>query len=272
LFTLDRENATWHSAVPGIAAAPLVRLDSGKFVISPFGLLTEPLLFLSRELRRRYPDDYRNAAAGREATLREDLYTLFRGNRFAPGASPIKLRTPDGRFRTDIDAAIFDRKSGTLAVFELKSHDPFARSGAEAARQRDNILAANRQVSNVLDWINRHGPDEILNRIDSRIARRFRVQKVLPFVLGRYIAHVGDPTTPKRRAAWGTWPQVLRLMETTPIKPEDANPLGTLFNRLMYEPTSLDLPESLMRQEIHVGALALRVHASRVAFRNYKET
>jgi hypothetical protein len=32
--------------------------------------------------------------------------------------------------RTDIDAVVFDRKSGTLGIFELKSQDPFARSSA----------------------------------------------------------------------------------------------------------------------------------------------
>jgi len=37
---------------------------------------------------------------------------------------------------------VFDRKTGTLGFFELKSQDPFARSTAELVRQRDNVLYA----------------------------------------------------------------------------------------------------------------------------------
>src|SRR5215212_259442 len=52
-FTLDRERATYHDAVPGVAGAPLVRLDPSRLVWSVHGLTTEPLLFLTRELKRR---------------------------------------------------------------------------------------------------------------------------------------------------------------------------------------------------------------------------
>jgi len=38
--------------------------------------------------------------------------------------------------RTDVDALVFDRKTGTLGVFELKAQDPFARSVEERQRQR----------------------------------------------------------------------------------------------------------------------------------------
>jgi len=267
-LTLTEDNAAWHAAVPGIAAAPVIRIDDDNVLVSPFGVVSEPLHFLARELRRRAPDAYRNAAAGREAQFRDDLSALFAGTRFAASANPVKLRSLDGKLRTDIDAAIFDRKSGTLAVFELKSHDPFPRTVAEAIRQRDNILGANRQVSNVLDWLNRHGPDEILNRIDAAVARRFRVQKVLPFVLGRYVIHGHGGSQPNRRAAWGTWPQVLRLIESVPIRPADANPLGTLYNRLLADAPSVEIPPALTHQELRAGDLTLQVYASAAAYRD----
>ena len=41
--------------------------------------------------------------------------------------------------------------------------------------------------------------------MDRGTAKRFRVRKIFPFVLGRYLAHVGDAATGDRRAAWGTW-------------------------------------------------------------------
>ncbi len=46
-FTLDGEGAAWHAAVPGVAAAPLIRVDPDRLVPSIYGLTAEPLLFLT---------------------------------------------------------------------------------------------------------------------------------------------------------------------------------------------------------------------------------
>ncbi|MBA2248462.1 MAG: hypothetical protein H0W23_10045, partial [Chloroflexia bacterium] len=181
-FTLDREAAAYHAAVPGVAAAPLVRISPDLLVASLHGLTTEPLLFLTRELKRCESQEYHNTAFHREIVFRGDLSVLFADKRFVTSSGAIKLRRDAGDLRTDIDAVVFDRKTGTLGVFELKSQDPFARSSAELARQRDNVLYANRQVSGVLDWLRRHGGDDLLRRVDAPTAKRFRVHKVYPFV------------------------------------------------------------------------------------------
>jgi hypothetical protein len=265
-FTLDRENAAHHAAVPGVAAAPLVRVDPRQLVWSVHGLTTEPLLFLTRELKRRATQEYHNTGFLRELVFREDLYALFQDKRFVTSAGRIELRRDTGDVRTDIDAAVFDRKTGTLGLFELKSQDPFARSTAELARQRDNVLYANRQVSGVLTWLKRHGPDALLGRVDSRTAKVFRVQKVFPFVLGRYLAHFSDGPEPDRRAAWGTWPQILRLLDGQPFRGSDANPLASLFTRLTKDVPLVRLPDDDSPREIAIGAARLIVHASYAAF------
>jgi hypothetical protein len=259
-FTLDRENAAYHAAVPGVAAAPLVRLDPSRLVWSVQGMTTEPLFFLTRELKRRAAAEYHNTAYRRELVFRKDLYALFQDKRFVTSAGRIELRRETGDVRTDVDAIVFDRKSGTLGFFELKSQDPYVRSTAELTRQRDNILYANRQISGVLTWLKRHGPDALLGRVDSRTAKMFRVQKVYPFVLGRYLAHFSDGPEPDRRAAWGTWPQLLRLVNGQPFRSTDANPLASLFTRLtndgpLIRPSAVGAPH-----EIAIGAARLLVH------------
>ena len=266
-FTLDQENAAYHAAVPGIAAAPLVRVDPSRLAWSVHGLTTEPLLFLTRELRRRAAQRYHNSASLREAVFRQDLYALFQDKRFVTSAVRIELRREAGDIRTDIDAVVFDRKSGTLGFFELKSQDPFARSTAELARQRDNVLYANRQISGVLAWLQRHGADALLGRVDTRTARTFRVQKVYPFVLGRYLAHFGDGPEPDRRAAWGTWPQLLRLLDGQPVRATDANPIASLFTRLTKDVPLIRPPADDVPCEITIGAARLLVHPSYAAFR-----
>ena len=252
--------------MPGVAAAPLVRLDPSRLVWSVHGLTTEPLLFLTRELKRRAAQEYHNTAYLRELVFRQDLYALFQDKRFVTSAGRIELRRDAGDVRTDIDAVVFDRKTGTLGFFELKSQDPFARSTAELARQRDNVLYANRQISGVLAWLNRHGADALLGRVDSRTAKTFRVQKVYPFVLGRYLAHFSDGPEPDRRAAWGTWPQLLRLLDGQPFRATDANPLASLFTRLTNDVPLIRPPADDAPHEIAIGAARLIVHPSYAAF------
>jgi hypothetical protein len=264
-FTLDRDNAAWHAAVPGVAAAPLVRVAPDHLAWSLHGLTTEPFFFLTRELRRRYTEEYHNSAVLREDVFRQDLYALFADKRFVTSAGRIALRREGGDVRTDIDAAIFDRKTGVLGLFELKSQDPFARTTAELSRQRDNVLYANRQISGVLNWLNRHGGDALLNRVDAQTAKRFRVQKVYPFVLGRYLVHFTDGPEPDPRAAWGTWPQLLRLLEEQTMR-DTANPIGSLFTRLKKATPLAYAIADAERRDIAVGDSRLVVHPSYAAF------
>ncbi|MGI8403237.1 MAG: hypothetical protein ACR2OE_00455 [Thermomicrobiales bacterium] len=265
-YTLDQESAGYHAAVPGVAAPPLVRIAPNRLVWSVRGLTTEPLLFLARELRRCHAQEYHNTASLRETVFRQDLYALFQDKRFVTSAGRIELRRDSGNIRTDIDAVVFDRKTGSLGIFELKSQDPFARSIAELGRRRDNVLYANRQISAVLDWLNRHGANDLLGRVDSRTAKSFRVHKVYPFVLGRYLVHFNDGPEPTPRAAWGTWPGLLRLLDGQSIRATEASPIAALFTRLAKDvprilPSTGDPP-----REIVIGAARLIVHQSYAAF------
>ena len=262
---LERDNATYHSALPGRAAPPLIRLDAGRVVWSARGLLGEPLIFLTRELRRRHAQEYHNHAHLREGVFRQDLYRLFDDRRFILSAGRVELKR-SGAIRTDLDALVFDRKTGTLGIFELKAQDPFARSVEERQRQRDNFFHANRQVSAVLDWVQRHGADDLLARFDERAAKRFHVQKVYVFVLGRYLAHFTGGPAPDRRAAWASWPQVLQVAETGAIDPSQRNPLGALFARLR-DATPPSEPANTESQTIAAGDLRLRIYPSFAAMR-----
>lgn len=259
-FILDRENADYHSALPGRAAPPLIRLDGDRIAWSAHGLLGEPLIFLARELRRRHAQEYHNSAYLREGVFRQDLYRLFNDRRFALSAGRVELKR-SGEARTDLDALIFDRKTGTLGVFELKAQDPFARTAEERQRQCDNFFHANRQVSAILEWAQRHGPDDLLARFDERAAKKFHVQNVYVFVLGRYLAHFAGGPEPDHRAAWGSWPEVLQIVGDGPVGSDHRNPLSALFARLRAArpPSARDDADS---EEISVGDFRLHVFPS----------
>ena len=265
-FTLDGDNAAFHAEVPGIAAAPLVRFDDERLIWSILGLTSEPLLFLTRELRRRSAQEYHNSAYLREVVFRDDVYSLFRDKRFVTSSTRIELRRKGGDLRTDVDAAVFDRRTGTLGVFELKSQDPFSRSLAELARRRDNLMYSNRQVSGLLDWVKHHGADDLLGRIDRQTAKKYRVHKVFTFVLGRYLVQFNDGPEPDRRAAWGSWPQVLRLLDGFSVNPTDSNPIASLFTRMQKDSGIEYSTEAVPSRQILIGTITLTIHPSYDAY------
>jgi hypothetical protein len=267
-YSLSHENVSYHCSVAGTPAPPLLRLDEQHLVWSLTGLLSEPFLFLARELKRRYSYEYHTASHVHEELFRQDLYQLFSDKRFVRSAGSIELRGVQGDLTTDVDALIFDRKTGALALFELKSQDLFAYSRHERIRQRDYFYNAGKQVLACVQWLNRNGANALLTRLDAKLVKRLKVQKTYIFVLGRYLAHFFDGPEFDRRAAWGTWPQVLRLINATSFGAEDANPIQSLYNKLIKD-TPLTPPSPVLDvQEIPIGESTVYVYPDFQAYKN----
>jgi hypothetical protein len=267
LLVLTSENAGWHDTAPWIAAAPLIQVSEDNLVISPHGVWMAPLMFLTREMRRRDAALYHNAAQAREDLFRRELYALFPESRFVTARNRVLLRKPEGEARTDIDAAIFDKKTGTLAIFELKALDPFARSTAELVRQRDSTLEAGHQISAILDWMNRYSADELLKRIDPGTAKKFKVQKVLPFVLGRCVALFDDGPAPETRAAWSDWPAFVQHVEAI-AETSATSPLASLHQRVQQvSPLDIDVSAFTPFEIVsRASSRSIRIVPSRAAF------
>src|SRR5438093_8733032 len=236
-YSLSPENVSSHCSVAGTPAPPLLRLNAEHLVWSLTGLLSEPFLFLTRELKRRHPYEYHTASHLHEEVFRQDLYQLFSDKRFVRSAESVELRGVQGDLTTDVDALIFDRKTGVLALFELKSQDLFAYSPQERRRQRDYFYNAGKQVLACVQWLNRNGANALLVRLAPTLVKRLKVQKTYIFVLVRYLAHFFDGPEFDRRAAWGTWPQVLRLVNEGSFGAQDANPIQSLYHKLMKDNT-----------------------------------
>ncbi|GAC1394106.1 MAG: hypothetical protein NVSMB38_25160 [Ktedonobacteraceae bacterium] len=267
-YTLDAENVSYHCSASAVPAAPLIRLDNQHCAWSLVGLLTEPLFFLTRELKRKYSYEYHTASQVREEIFRQDVYALFSDKRFVKSAGHVELRGTKGTLTTDVDALIFDRKTGALALFELKSQDPFAYSRQERVRQRDYFYDASKQVTASTEWVKRNGVNALLGRLDPKQVKRLKAQNVYVFVLGRYLAHFFDGPDFDQRAAWGTWPQVLRLVHGKVFGADDANPMQSLFNKLGKD-TPLTLADKFLpMQEVALGNRYIRVYTSFEMYRN----
>ncbi len=269
-YSLSHENVSYHSSTGGedTPAPPLLRLNEQHLAWSLMGLLRDPLFFLARELKRRYSYEYHTASHVHEVVFRQDLYRLFADKRFVKSAGTIELRGVQGGLTTDVDALIFDRKTGTLALFELKSQDPFAYSHQERLRQRDYFYNAGKQVLACLQWLNRNGANALLTRLDQSQVKRLKVQKTYIFVLGRYLAHFFDAPPFYRRAAWGTWPQVLRLLNDTPFGAEDAQPIQSLYNKLLKDTPLVPSNPPFEVQEIMIGESTIYVYPDFETYKN----
>jgi hypothetical protein len=246
----------------------LLRLDEQHLAWSLTGLLSEPFLFLTRELKRRYSYEYHTASHLHEEVFRKDLYQLFSDKRFVRSAGRVELRGVQGDLTTDVDALIFDRKTGVLALFELKSQDPFAYSRQERIRQRDYFYNAGKQVLTCVQWLNRNGANALLTRLDPKLVKRLRVQKTYIFVLGRYLAHFFDGPEFDRRATWGTWPQVLRLVNATPFGAEDAHPIQSFYTKLTKDAPLISPSPVLDVQEIPIGERTVYVYPDFETYKN----
>src|SRR5437016_4997595 len=266
-YSLSHENVSSHCSVAGTPAPPLLRLNAQHLVWSLTGLLSEPFLFLTRELKRRHSYEYHTASHLHEDVFRQDLYQLFSDKRFVRSADSIELRGVQGDLTTDVDALIFDRKTGVLALFELKSQDLFAYSPQERRRQRDYFYNAGKQVLACVQWLNRNGANALLARLDPKLVKLWKVQKTYIFVLGRYLAHFFDGPEFDRRAAWGTWPQVLRLMNEGSFGAEEANPIQSLYNKLLKDTPLTPSSPVLDVQEITIGESKVYVYPD---FKTYK--
>src|SRR5579872_2381449 len=71
-YSLSHENVSYHCSVAGTPAPPLLRLDEQHLVWSLTGLLSEPFLFLTRELKRLYSYEYHTASHLHEEAFRQD--------------------------------------------------------------------------------------------------------------------------------------------------------------------------------------------------------
>ena len=268
-YSLDQDNVSAHYSAMGTPAPPLLRLDERHLIWSLAGLLSEPFLFLTRELKRRYSSEYHTASHQHEVVFRQDLYRLFADKRFVRSVGSIELRGVQGDLTTDVDALVFDRKTGALALFELKSQDPYAYSRQERIRQRDYFYGAGKQVLACVQWLNRNGANALLTRLDAKQVKHLKVQKTYIFVLGRYLAHYFDGPAFDRRAAWGTWPQVLRLVNEAYFGADEANPIQSLSNKLMKD-TPLTPPMPVRDiQEIAIGASNIIVYPDFQAYKKW---
>lgn len=205
----------------------LIDLGNGMLIRPVASLARNPFAAITRTLVERDARARHEIMRPREEWLRDQLYAMFRGSRYAVVEGNVKLRS-GSKILTDIDAAILDRTTGELALFQIKWQD-FSTDDVRALRSRTRNL-----VHEVEAWAEKVGKWFILQNA-ATIANTFRlspkqhgpVLKMFLFAISHRVANVGGFGNPLTRedVVLGNWPQFVRLRH-------EVGPAENVFDQL----------------------------------------
>ena len=251
---LTPENIQAHTSEPAVGIAPFLNINSTTVVFSIAGTLISSFDFMLAELSRRYRRDWDHAVNGREEHFRRELYDLFPTRRFVKVEKPLKLKN-EGIVATDIDAAVFDTTTGTLGLFQLKWQDPFGTSMKKRNSKMMNFLEETNQWVSKVSSILLENPKALDHLFGERAVRIHDTKRIQLFVIGRHFSHFSGGACRDSRAAWGTWPQVLRLFKESHM---GSDPLTWLHEMLQEQSPSLRTPITVEAYEMQVGEYRIR--------------
>jgi hypothetical protein len=245
-YTINKENYEYHLSFPGAKPAPFFQVGNDILVRSDYGSMTNPVFFLNRELRRKFPKDYFSAVNKREARFKKQLFNLFQQERIMKVSHCIEIRA-NGQ-STDIDAVLFDKNRAILGLFQLKWQDMFSGSMRERFSRISNLIPKSIEwIDKVETWIASNDSKSILQKL--KIGDEFgQINDIYLFVLSRNNVHFTN-TKLDKRASWGSWFQLLEA--SAKIKdPFNTNPIGELAAKLnFFSPESRKEIENLSKHQ-----------------------
>lgn len=226
------------------------------FMIPVFGGLLNPVCGLVRTLRLVYRRDWDIAVGGREKDFREDLHVQFPAGRFDVPAKGFVIRRADGSQLTDVDAVIIDNQTGAVGIVQLKWPDAFGLSPRERESRRRNLLEANEWVERVANWIGGRSSGQVCAALGIKGINANTRPYLM--VLSRYATRFTNNDRFDSRAAWLSWPELVRLRAT---EPDLENPLDEIQKRflaggqLVQQPRPPDAFYEIGNLKVHVAVV-----------------
>lgn len=242
LFILDNGNINTHCEDINGAPAPFIRIAKNMIMYSTVGLNSgNPFLFMLKELKKKYPSDWDKAQNQREDVFRKELYQLFPSDHYIKLDRPIIIKT-SGKVVSDIDGFIFDKRTGTLGLFQLKWQEPYANSIREReSRKKNFIRKSNSWIEAVLEWTKDKSPNDLAKAFGVGVSELKGLKKIVLFVIGRNSAHFTGNEVPDERVAWGLWPHILRIFSEINLNDKMffENPILWLYESLKSDSPTL---------------------------------
>jgi len=197
-----------------MAQIPLLVSFENNVVLRPVASISRnPLVAMANILIARDPRTRDAFDAPREDLLRNHLYAMFQGRRYLCIEGSIKLRC-GSQIVTDIDAAVFDRTSGDLAVFQLKWQD-FLTNDVRALRSRASNFAreVDEWADRFMEWIKARSVADLGRTMRITPRKHGPIRRIFLFALSRTAARVqGYGYSSKHEAvAVASWPHFVRV-------------------------------------------------------------
>lgn len=212
---------------------PLVRISSGVVLRSLKGSQDNPFAFVMRELRRKHVTDWDKSVDEREVRFRENLCEVFSLFKHIVACKDAFILKDQKRTVTDIDAAFFDKKNGSLVLIQLKWQDPFNNFGERYSRKTNFIKNGNKWVENVSDWLTGNDKAALIKKIYKGPENIGEVRKIHLFVVGRYFSDFSGVDERDSRAAWTNWARFVELVDRNKNKTDfHEDVFGCLFREI----------------------------------------
>lgn len=238
--TLTKENLPFYKGLRGALPAPYIQTGKNQFSRSIYGALHGSIDFLKRELKRRYEKDYFVAVNKREKRFRDNIYVFFPGERFIRIEKEIILKY-DG-LHTDIDAVVYDSKTKSLGLFQLKWQDMFYTSPTERFSRISNLFPKATEWIDKMDrWVKKYPFEHIIEKLTLDKSNIKEIGEIFLFVVARNHIHFTG-VQPDDRAAWATMNQIPFSLARIKIMFDD--PIRELHLKL-----KMDAPEERIKRE-----------------------
>ena len=256
-LTLTIENKKEHCSIPGNLITPVfIEIGENKLLRPVWGSLSEPFLFLLRELRYRYRSDWDDAVNWREQAFRNDLYSLLLSERFYKLNRSAILKN-DGERVTDVDAFILDRDTGEVGLFQLKWQDFIGYSMRERGSKKNNLLReGNQWIERVVSWLSKTDRKILAQTFNLNPQDAAKINSFRLFMIGRNFSFFSGDWPIDTRAAWGMWHQLCRLISNLP---NYKNPITSLFYALQEDSPINKEPPEMRPEEIRIGNITITV-------------
>lgn len=172
------------------------------------GLLDEPFDFILYNIRNFFPEAWDKNVNQREAVFRTQLYTVFDDPRFSCVQHPVIIKEKN-KTLTDIDAVVIDKKTGEIALFQLKWQDPADYSPFTLKSKRSNYYSAAEKWLEIIEkWLSNSADEDIASKLGVKV-KYFDKKKISIFVLGRRRGNYSGNGPYPYECAWSQWYQIM---------------------------------------------------------------
>lgn len=257
-LTLTKENFDYYLEYPSTPPPMYFQVSENLTIRSIAGCLSNPFSLLNRELKRKFRIDYDKAVNRREDRFRNELFMFFPDERIIKIPREVNI-SYDG-IKTDIDAVVFDSKTGTLGIFQLKWQDPYAKDMAERYSRMTNLFPkANEWVSKMKYWTTNNTSKTIINslQINKQLKEKSEIKEICCFIISRNQMNFTGMEIDDETVAWSSWYQLIESQVR--IKTDIDDPIREMFVKIKsFSPEKRMKREELPQAEnieVQIGKL-----------------